>query len=74
MLNPAASDCELLNPPGATNMSNIIAFRIHTEGLRKAGLDNILTAASRKSTLLTVNGMELAALRVDDSDMLDLSR
>ncbi|CAN0385786.1 unnamed protein product, partial [Ascophyllum nodosum] len=43
-------------------------------GLRKAGLDNILTAASRKSTLLTVNGMELAALRVDDSDMLDLSR
>lgn len=42
-------------------------------GLEEKGLQNILRAAGKKSNILTVNGMELAALRAEGSDVLDLS-
>lgn len=42
-------------------------------GLKESGLKEILMAAGKKSKLLYINGMELAALRAEGSDILDLS-
>lgn len=42
-------------------------------GLDEKGIRQILRAAQKKATLLKFNGMELAALRAEGSDKLDLS-
>lgn len=42
-------------------------------GLDEKGIQQILRAARKKANLLTFNGMELAVLRAEGSDKLDLS-
>lgn len=42
-------------------------------GLDEKGIRQILRAARRKAKLLNFNGMELASLRAEGSDELDLS-
>lgn len=48
-------------------------FLVLPQGIRNEDIEAILEAANSKSSLVMVNGIELAALRTNDSDVLDLS-
>ncbi|CAM9188476.1 unnamed protein product [Laminaria digitata] len=43
------------------------------QGVRERGLREVLRAAGIKSNLLAINGIDLAALRAENSDVLDLN-